>query len=594
MKNQASLRFLPLFCLFLFVWVALPLSAQIKSGLKAFTIDYHDEYGRSIHIKEFPNGNYVVATVIADDEGSPLALHFFDECDRPLYSFSYQYPGFELNFIDMYTDADNHLYLIAYLSVINNHDILLMKLTHEGDIIWSKKIGGPNSEFGYSLGAMPDGGCFIFGNTYSFPNQNQTKSFITHFSADGIQQFTRLYDYMSTWGRAIKTEIGWLAKNGSYTYSIKNNGEVEWVNRYNKTHPNSIPIEVEDGYLYMRWDYPSQGQTPKSIVYKLDKAGNVMWVSPTMPLTLFGGLCLLSNGNILALGRKYPTANSLQFAILDQEGDILFSKEWAPVEGEFYPYNVIEGRDKIIMIAGSLRGKGNISYPFVFKSSLELDSDCLQDLEYESMADTIEVVPHTLNMLPATFPDSSITMVKDTLDVSTNSLCEDPWELSLDLGPDTTICYGENRIIQPSETPSAVLTWNDGSQAPFINITEPQEVSATLNYCDESTSDELLISLGECPCIVSFPNAFTPNGDGDNDEFGPEAICEYLSYHLMIYNRWGKMIFESTNPDEKWQPNKLTNSTPSEVLVYVLEYSFYDRNGDIQEDLKKGDVTLLR
>src|SRR5438874_7649950 len=48
-----------------------------------------------------------------------------------------------------------------------------------------------------------------------------------------------------------------------------------------------------------------------------------------------------------------------------------------------------------------------------------------------------------------------------------------------------------------------------------------------------------------------IPNAFTPNNDGINDYFGVNG--EGLqNFHILIYNRWGQVIFESTNPHATW------------------------------------------
>ncbi|HEX5002501.1 MAG TPA: gliding motility-associated C-terminal domain-containing protein [Bacteroidia bacterium] len=48
-----------------------------------------------------------------------------------------------------------------------------------------------------------------------------------------------------------------------------------------------------------------------------------------------------------------------------------------------------------------------------------------------------------------------------------------------------------------------------------------------------------------------IPNSFTPNGDGLNDTFGVygEAIKDF---RMQVFNRWGQIIFESTNVNQRW------------------------------------------
>lgn len=68
---------------------------------------------------------------------------------------------------------------------------------------------------------------------------------------------------------------------------------------------------------------------------------------------------------------------------------------------------------------------------------------------------------------------------------------------------------------------------------------------------------------------VWIPNAFTPNGDGMNDFFGPVFISEQPKlFSFTIYNRWGQSIFESNNPSHKWNGVNV----PAEMYTWVLYY----------------------
>lgn len=53
-------------------------------------------------------------------------------------------------------------------------------------------------------------------------------------------------------------------------------------------------------------------------------------------------------------------------------------------------------------------------------------------------------------------------------------------------------------------------------------------------------------------CTVFAANAFTPNGDGVNDLFSVviSENCSYISYHLRIYDRWGRLVYESIDPTD--------------------------------------------
>ena len=74
---------------------------------------------------------------------------------------------------------------------------------------------------------------------------------------------------------------------------------------------------------------------------------------------------------------------------------------------------------------------------------------------------------------------------------------------------------------------------------------------------------------------VFMPNAFSPNGDGKNDIFKPKGnFFGVENYSLMIFNRWGQKIYESTDPSEGWNGklNNVGNDSPTGVYVYKLNY----------------------
>ena len=95
--------------------------------------------------------------------------------------------------------------------------------------------------------------------------------------------------------------------------------------------------------------------------------------------------------------------------------------------------------------------------------------------------------------------------------------------------------------------------------------------------------------------LVFFPNAFSPNGDNLNDGFGPvfyNVVFDNMKdYTFAIYNRWGQLVFETDNPQARW--NGLTkNNGMMEAGVYYYYCKFTTPHGDVYD--KKGDITLIR
>lgn len=87
------------------------------------------------------------------------------------------------------------------------------------------------------------------------------------------------------------------------------------------------------------------------------------------------------------------------------------------------------------------------------------------------------------------------------------------------------------------------------------------------------------------------PNAFTPNGDGLNDEFGIINILYEKLQNFQIFDRYGHLVFQTQDPNKKWN-GKYDNGkdAPIDVYYYIIQIGYY--NNDIET--YKGDVSLLR
>lgn len=116
-----------------------------------------------------------------------------------------------------------------------------------------------------------------------------------------------------------------------------------------------------------------------------------------------------------------------------------------------------------------------------------------------------------------------------------------------------------------------------------IGLTVTNEFSG----CYHSDSTEVIFVT---EADIRFPDAFTPNGDGMNDEFRP-AYKSIKKYKLSIYNRWGRRIFSTTDPEKGWDGKNGNTEAAEGVYIYICEAEAYERNVSFT---RKGTVTLLR
>ncbi len=87
-----------------------------------------------------------------------------------------------------------------------------------------------------------------------------------------------------------------------------------------------------------------------------------------------------------------------------------------------------------------------------------------------------------------------------------------------------------------------------------------------------------------------IPNTFTPNGDGHNDVFrvrGPN----FAIYYFAVYNRWGELMYETTDPSQGWDGNYKGKPSDPGVFGYYVKAKCGEGSEEI---FKKGNVTLIR
>ena len=99
------------------------------------------------------------------------------------------------------------------------------------------------------------------------------------------------------------------------------------------------------------------------------------------------------------------------------------------------------------------------------------------------------------------------------------------------------------------------------------------------------------VTLITIPCCnISFPNAFTPNNDGLNDRFGQQSIGVPSRFTMRVMNRWGKVIFETSDALESWDGRFSGEEQPSGTYFFYAKY----RCSNGQDYEQKGEITLIR
>lgn len=104
-----------------------------------------------------------------------------------------------------------------------------------------------------------------------------------------------------------------------------------------------------------------------------------------------------------------------------------------------------------------------------------------------------------------------------------------------------------------------------------------------------------VVCVENCPSY-ELPNTFTPNGDGQNDEFRPYPYCFIEQVDFEVYNRWGQLVFRTTDPDLRWDGTNLNGDELAEGTYTYICRVFEQSAGGLQESetLLRGYIELIR
>ena len=105
-------------------------------------------------------------------------------------------------------------------------------------------------------------------------------------------------------------------------------------------------------------------------------------------------------------------------------------------------------------------------------------------------------------------------------------------------------------------------------------------------------SDSVTVVVYEVRCEepdIFVPSGFSPNGDGSNDVLFVRGI-NILNLEFKIFDRWGELVFETTDQEIGWDGTFKGKLVDPAVFVYYLDAKCIDG----QSYFKKGNVSVLR
>ncbi|MEM6724669.1 MAG: gliding motility-associated C-terminal domain-containing protein, partial [Bacteroidota bacterium] len=150
-------------------------------------------------------------------------------------------------------------------------------------------------------------------------------------------------------------------------------------------------------------------------------------------------------------------------------------------------------------------------------------------------------------------------------------------------GSDTEIC--EETSLSLSTGIFDQYAWSNGSSEQSIEV-ETDGIYTVQVTDANGCIGTAQIEITDCD-LFGIPNAFTPNGDGLNDEFGVEFQGDVEIVDFQIFNRWGEVVHNNIG---YWDGTFNGENQPMEVYIYKVLIRIPGQ----EDELITGDVHLIR
>ena len=109
-------------------------------------------------------------------------------------------------------------------------------------------------------------------------------------------------------------------------------------------------------------------------------------------------------------------------------------------------------------------------------------------------------------------------------------------------------------------------------------------------YVEES----IQVVVNDCPGVIYWvPNCFTPDGNENNQLYGPIMVNGYdiNGFEFLIFNRWGNIVWESNDPNGRWDGTFDNKMCTEGVYIWKMKFNVFGNDGKIEDH---GHLTIIR
>ena len=236
---------------------------------------------------------------------------------------------------------------------------------------------------------------------------------------------------------------------------------------------------------------------------------------------------------------------------------------------------------------------------------LMAESNITADVTFEWIDPTGNILPDTMAIISVSEGGNYSARV-----IRINSGCDASASFSLIADPieDEDLILPTRAVICSLDPSTATITLDAGvfntyewrllpdetiiGTSQILTVNTPGRYEVALFNGFTCTKDVIDVDE-DCTPRIFAPNAFTPNGDGLNDNFFVFNNPFVTDFQIWIHNRWGELVFQADNIDFRWDGIFLGDFAPIGTYAYVVRYrsTVEPSRGEFEEH---GAVTLIR
>jgi gliding motility-associated-like protein len=154
----------------------------------------------------------------------------------------------------------------------------------------------------------------------------------------------------------------------------------------------------------------------------------------------------------------------------------------------------------------------------------------------------------------------------------------------------STFCEGDTLVLTESSW-MGDFEWNTGSTDTLLYVTTDGQFWLKITNVCGTGYDTIVVDAIPNLTNVVLPNVFSPNADGQNDEYKINDIEFAEWFELYIYNRWGHLVFESKDANTVWKGEANTSTDASNGVYFVL-LNYENCQGE--KEKLQGTISIFR